>query len=113
MKLLGEVRKKFGEVNAIVSTYSMTLTWADKDIHNNLGYDAGELENISIRKLFKLDSSSVTKIIMDVLRGKREDTQELLRKDGKKIKMRSNPKIYIFEKEPFIIVTNAQVLKGK
>ena len=111
MSILEIAKEKFGNVFFIVSAYSMSVVWASEEFHNILGYGKGELINLSIRDLVKIDPSVLTKFIVNILEVKGYGIHEFYRKDKSTVELKMKRKTLLYDKEPHIIITEMEVLK--
>lgn len=108
MDLLDAVEQKYGKVDAIVSGFTLTVVWASKNVYDMLGYDEGELTGKSIREFIKLDAKKISLLVVEALRGKEEDVQEIITKNGDTIKVKSKGASFTFENEPYVIIVKAE-----
>lgn len=109
--LIEDIKSRFDNVEAIVSGFSMSVIWASPKLHKLLDYKEGELTDISINKLIKLNPLSITKMIADAVNDEASDTNKIIKKDGSEILLKTTAGITKYDNEPYIVVTGVEELK--
>ena len=112
MQLLEIINKKFDQVDIVVSCYSLRIVWASEKFHGILGYSNGELIDISITKIVMLDSLATTKMVTNILAGKKDDIRDLVRKDGQLVKLKIILNNLTYEEEPFVVMIDTKLFEN-
>jgi hypothetical protein len=100
--------EKYENVDMIVDVYAMQVVWSSENLAKMLGYTQNELENISIRKILNIDPTQALKIAITKFQGE-PNQSSLITKTGKEIVCRAVINSYLFNKDPYVAVTNVKL----
>lgn len=109
MESLDSVVKKHGEVDLVVSAYSMEMVSISDKLCKMLDYDSKELVGQSVRKIALVNDEILLNVLSSVGEQK-QISQKLLKKNGEKIVSTGTMDTVMYKGEPYMII---KILSGK
>lgn len=109
MTLLAIVENKFGKVDVIISVYTMQVAWASKRTNKLLGYNPGEMTNMSVRKFLPMDPKSIMELMSMLVGKKITNTRMIMKKSGEQTKITADLESFTYDSEPFVIIKMLEI----
>ena len=102
-------QEKYANLDMLVDVYAMQAVWSSEKLATMLGYDIDEISDVSIRKILDLNPTEIMKIAITTFTGE-PSVKKLITKTGDKVTGRANIHSFLYEKSPYIAVTDVELL---
>lgn len=106
IELFEKAKQKGGQIDAIISFYSMSFEYVSKKLASKLGYSEDEMIDMSLRKVIDMDPKTLLKMMSDFMFKKGEDAKRLIHKDGSKIEASGHVSPFSYKGEPYLTIRN-------
>ena len=108
-ELLAYAQKKYKNVGAIISMYTLQAMWSDPEISNSLGYTQEEVQDMKLSKSIIWDSKFISRSFMEFFFRKGKQGAPTRAKDGRVVYVGGQAGGFIFKGEPYLVGYNMYI----
>ena len=101
-KLLAYAKKKYKDVDALLSIYTIQILWVSPRVAKALGYTEKEMEDMSLREVIILDPLAVSTLVTGFFLKKTERSAIMRKKTGRRIKAIGEGAPFVYKKDPYV-----------
>jgi hypothetical protein len=97
--------QKFNNLGCVAEIYTTQILWASEYLAEKTGYTQEEILKLGPRELLEIDSGQFLKYIVSTFSNSLTK-QKLIKKDGTKINGVAKIHSFMYEKDPYVAITD-------